>query len=178
MLNIVLYSFAANSTPPWWDYPGLEVWKFVNLGIFILGLLYFVKRPLSEAFRSRREAIRRELAEAKSERDQALAKLAVVEERLRGLDSEVAALQEQSKIQAQTERERIARETEKEMTTLREQAQREIENAGKVARQELRRFAARQSVRHAEEIVRHEMRADDDARLIQANVAQLGGTQN
>jgi len=178
MLNILLYSFVENPAPPWWDYPGLEVWKFVNLGLFILGLLYFIKRPVSEAFRLRRETIRRELAEAQRERDQALAKLAVVEERLRGLDSEVAALQEQSRVQAQAEHERIARETEAEMTNLREQAQREIESAGKVARQELRRFAARQSVSYAEAIVKRELRADDDARLIQQNVEQLGGTRN
>jgi len=173
-----LFAFTGVPTSPWWDYPGLEVWKFVNLGIFALLVMYFIKRPLSEAFRSRQEAIRRELAEAKQERDEALSKLAAVEERLRSLDSEVAMLQEQSRIQAQAERERIARETEKEMAMLREQAQREIERAGKVARHELLRFAAQQSVRHAEEIVRREMRPDDDARLIQMSVEQLGGKQN
>ena len=172
------FAFFDNSPSPWWDYPGLELWKFVNLGIFILGLLYFVKRPLSDAFRMRRETIRRELVEAKQERDEALSKLAAMGERLSGLDSEVEALQKQSRLQAQAERERIARETEKEMAMLREQAQREIESAGKVARQELRRFAAQQSVRHAEEIVRREMRADDDARLIQLSVEQLGGSRN
>jgi F-type H+-transporting ATPase subunit b len=172
------FAFFENSNPPWWDYPGLELWKFVNLGLFILGLLYFIKRPLSDAFRTRGETIRRELAEARAERDAALSKLAAVEERLKGLDAEVEVLQEQSRLQAQAERERIARETEKEMAMLRVQAQREIESAGKVARQELRRFAAQQSVRHAEEIVRREMRADDDARLIKSSVEQLGGSRN
>lgn len=173
-----LFAFFESPAPPWWDYPGLEVWKFFNLGLFILGLLYFIKRPLGDAFRARQETIRRELAEAQQERDDALAKLAAVEERLRRLDSEVATLQEQSRIQAQAERERIARETEKEMAVLREQAQREIESAGKVARQELRRFAAHEIVTHAEEIIRREMRADDDARLIKVNVEQLGGNKN
>jgi len=173
-----LLALFENSTSPWWDYPGLELWKFVNLGIFVLGLLYFLKQPLSDAFRLRRETIRRELAEAKRERDEALSKLAAVEERLRGLDAEVEALQRQAEIQAQAERERIAQETEREMALLREQAQREIVSAGKVARQQLRRFAAQQSVKHAEEIVRREMRADDDARLINLNVEQLGGSRN
>ena len=176
MVNI--FAFFENSSPPWWNYPGLEVWKFVNLGIFVLGLLYFIKRPLGDAFRSRREMIRRELTEAKQERDTALSKLAAVEERLRGLDTEVDALKQRSELQAQSEAERIARETEREMVMLRQQAQREIESAGKAARQELRRFAAQQSVKHAEEIVRQEIRADDDARLIQLSVEQLGGGRN
>src|SRR3984893_10088834 len=98
---------------PWWDYPGLELWKFVNLLIFVLALLYFIKRPLGDAFRGRQETIRRELAEAQKERDEALAKLAAVEERLRGLDSEVVALQERSRIRGQAERERIIRESGK-----------------------------------------------------------------
>jgi len=158
--------------------PGLEVWKFVNLAVFLLGLLYFIKRPVSEAFKSRRESIQKELAEARREKEQALAKLAVVEERLRGLDSEVAGLREQANVQAQAERDRISREAESEMAALREQAKREIDSAGKAARQELRRFAARQSVKHAEEIVKREMRPADDARLIQVSVEQLGGTRN
>lgn len=171
-------AFFDSAAAPWWDYPGLELWKFVNLGIFVLGMLYLIKRPLSEAFRTRRETIRRELAEAREERDQALSKLGAVEERLRGLDAEVQGLAEQSKLQAQAEQERIARETEKEMSMLRQQAQREIESSAKVARQQLRRFAARQSVKHAEELVRRELRPADDARLIQSSVEQLGGSRN
>lgn len=166
------------ASPQWWDYPGLELWKFVNLGIFILGIVYFLKRPLSQAFRARRETIRHELAAAKSERDQALSKLATIEDRLKMLDSEVRALDEQARLQAQAEQERIAQDTEKEITLLRQQAQREVESAGKVARQELRRFAAQQSVRYAEEIVRRELRTEDDARLIQSGVEQLRGSQN
>jgi F0F1-type ATP synthase membrane subunit b/b' len=166
------------TAPPWWDYPGLELWKFLNLAIFVGALLYFVKGSVSKAFRERGETIRRELIEARQERDEALEKLAAVEARLKTLDGEVAALQRQSELQAEAERERIANETERELAGLREQAQREIESAGKTARQRLRRFAARQSVLYAEELLRRDLRADDDARLIKANVEQLGGPRN
>src|SRR5215212_9305886 len=75
----------------WWlYYPGLEVWKFVNLLIFILALLFFLKKMgLSEAFRARREGIRRDLMRAQEERNAALAKLEEVETRLSRLDAEV-----------------------------------------------------------------------------------------
>src|SRR5882724_3434176 len=96
-------AFLQTAASPWWDYPGLELWKFVNLGIFVLGLMYLIKRPLSDAFRARREAIRRELAAARNERDQALMRLTAVEDRLKGLDAEVHALEEQSKLQAKAE---------------------------------------------------------------------------
>jgi len=163
--------------PRWWDYPGVELWKFVNLAIFVGGLVYLLTRKmkLGEAFKTRRETIKQELAKAQQERDAAVAKLKEVEERLARLDSEVSAIQEQSKREAAQERERIAKSTEGEIEKLGESAKREIENAGKAAKHELRNYAAATSVRLAEEIIRREMRPEDDARLLQRNVQELGG---
>ena len=115
------------------------------------------------------------MARAQQERDAALAKLKEVEERLGLLDTEVAKIKEQSVHEAAEERERIARATEAEIVKLSEQAAREIESAGKAARKELRRYTAEQSVRLAEEIVRREMKPEDDARLIASNIEELGG---
>ncbi len=162
---------------PYLDYPGFEAWKFINLAVFV-GVMIFIltrKVKLGEAFRARRESIKSELARAQQERDAAVAKLKEVEERLARLDAEVAEIQERSKREAAEERERIARSTETETTKLSEQAQREIESAGKVARHELRRYTAEQSVRLAEEIIRREMKPEDDARLIDSNIRELGG---
>jgi F-type H+-transporting ATPase subunit b len=175
-MTFLLFVFAeeANHVSPWWNYPGLELWKFVNLFIFAAGLIYFVKRPLSEGFKSRGEAIRRELSKAREERDQALAKLAEVQARLERLDSEVALIKDHSMAEAESERERITNETELEIQKLREQAQREIIGAGKVAMHDLKRFAAQQSVRLAEQIIRRDLKPEDDERLINLNVEQLG----
>jgi F-type H+-transporting ATPase subunit b len=161
-------------TRPWWDYPGLEAWKFLNLLLFVATMVYLLKRPLTNAFKSRREEIRRDLLKAQEERDQALAKLAEVQSRLDSLDSEVASIQELARSEAEAERDRIARETELEMLKLREQAQREIVSAGKVVRHDLRLFAAQQSVKLAEEVLRREIRPEDDRKLIDMNVEQLG----
>ena len=149
----------------WWDYPGFELWKFINLGIFLAVMILILRRRMSEAFRTRREGIRNELARAQQERDAAVAKLKEVEERLARLDSEVSVIKEQSKREASEENQRIARDTETEISKLSEQAQREIERAGKTARHELRRYTAEQSVRMAEEMIRREIRPEDDARL-------------
>lgn len=161
----------------WWNYPGLELWKFLNLFVFVGFLVYLLRRRVRDGFGARREGIRRELLRAQEERDQALGKLAEVETRLGRLDGEVARIREQAKAEALAERERISRSTEAEMFKLREQTQREIENAGKAARHELQRFAAQQSVRLAEEMIRRDIREEDDARLIGLNVEELGRGQ-
>ena len=176
-LLVAVIALTENGTPTWWDYPGLEAWKFFNLFLFAGAAVYLLKRPMTDAFRARREAIRRELLRAREERDESLARLAEVELRLGRLDSEVASIREQSKSEARAESDRIARDTESEMLKIRGQAQREIVAAGKVARHDLRRFAARQSVTLAEEIIRREIRSGDDAQLIDMNIEQLGRTQ-
>src|SRR5438132_1382061 len=163
----------------WWDYPGFELWKFINLAVFVIALVYILTRKanLGEAFRTRRDNIRRDLSRAQQERDAAVAKLKEVEERLAKLDSEVAAIQEQSKHETAEERERIARSTETEMTKLSEQGQREIESAGKIARQQLRNYAAETAVGLAEEMIRRDMKPEDDARLVARNIEELGGAR-
>jgi F0F1-type ATP synthase membrane subunit b/b' len=166
-----------DSLDPWLNYPGLELWKFVNLLVFVVCALYLHRRfgrPVREALRSRGERIKHELARAQEERDQAVAKLAEVETRFADLDAEITAIKERAKLEGDAERERIKLATEEEISRIREQAKREIESAGKAARHELRRFAATESVRLAEEMLKIEIGPDDDARLTSKSVRELG----
>jgi F-type H+-transporting ATPase subunit b len=177
IISELLLAFAGAEETHWWDYPGFELWKFVNLAIFVIALIFAMRRffGVPEMFRDRKETIKRELAKAQEERDAALQKLKEVEERLAQLDKEVTVIKEQSAREAVEERERIARSTETEVTKLSAQALREIESAGKAARKDLRRYTAEQSVRLAEKIVRREMKPEDEARLIRNNIEELGG---
>ncbi len=173
-----MYSSLIIYLPTWLNYPGLEVWKFFNLFVFLGLMIYILRRPLSDAFKGRRERIRQELRKAQEERDRALAELKAIEARLAGLDKEVASIRHRAEAEAAAERERLKNETALELAKLREAAQREIETAGKAAKQELREFAAQQSLRLAEEAIRKEIRPEDDARLIHTGVEQLGGSRN
>jgi len=164
---------------PYLDYPGFEVWKFVNLALFawFMVWLLFRKANLSLAFRTRRESIKTELAKAQKERDEALAKLKEVEERIAGLDDQIASIKEGSRREAAAERQRIAQATEEEIAKLSEQAQREIAHAARTAKQDLRQFTAEQSVRLAEEMLKRELRPEDDARLIDRNIKEMGAAR-
>jgi F0F1-type ATP synthase membrane subunit b/b' len=172
-----MFAPAEGESAPWWNIPSFEVWRWLNLLIFVGVFIYILRRPVSEAMRARREGIRRDLMKAQEERNAALAKLTEVEARLAKLDAEVASVREQSEREAAEERERIRRATEEETQKLRVQAQREIESAGKAARQELREFAAEQSVRLAEEMIRRDIKPEDDARLVSLRVEELGGVR-
>jgi F0F1-type ATP synthase membrane subunit b/b' len=152
--------------------------KALSLVVFLIVLIYVLRRPISQAFRDRRESIRRELMRAQEERNAALAKLEEVEGRLARLDSEVEAIRAQAQKDAAEERARIERQTEEEIRKISQQSQREIESAAKTARAGLRAFAAEQSVRLAEEMIRRDIRPEDDARLLSEYVEELGGMRN
>lgn len=177
---ISFFGISTDGQYSWWNYPGLELWKFVNLFVFIAVALYLHRRfgrPVREALRARSEGIKRELAKAREERDQALAKLAEVEARFERLDAEVSMVREKANAEAEAEKARIRSLTDLEVSRMQEQAKREIESAGKAARLELRRFAAQESVRLAEEILEREIRPEDDVRLTSRSVDELGRTQ-
>lgn len=158
----------------WQEYLAL-IARIFNLLLFVGLLIYFVRRPTLEAFRSRREGIRSELLRAQEERNAALAKLTEVEERLARLNGEVEQIRSQAQKEAAEESARVERSTEEEVRKLREQARREIESAAKAARAGLREYAAEQSIRLAEEMIRRDMRPEDDERLVKGYVEELGG---
>ena len=160
----------------WFNYPGLELWKFLNLAIFMLGAIYVLRKPISQALSSRRAAIQQELITAQEERDLAHARVAEADRLLGRLDDDVRTVEQQARDEAKSERQRIATSTEREIEKLKQQAQREIETAGKLARKELRQFLAQKSVQMARESIRTQMRPEDDAALIRQSIGELRRT--
>lgn len=167
---------ASDGLMEWLNYPGLEVWKFVNLAIFTIAAIFFLRRKINKSLLARRESIRQELLAAQIEREQALAKVAEAESLLSRLDEDVRVVQEQARQEAQAERERLAAAAVREMEKLKQQAQREMETADKLARKHLRQFLATRSVEIARESIRNQMRPEDDTHLIKENIGELRRT--
>ena len=160
----------------WYNYPGLELWKFLNLAIFLAAGIYVLRKPINRALLARRDAIQQELVTAQQERDQALARVAEADSLLGRLDEDVRAVQKQANEEAALEKQRIAASTEREIEKLKQQAQRETETADKLARKELRQFLAEKSVQMARESIRTQMRPEDDTALIRENIGELRRT--
>lgn len=160
----------------WFNYPGLEAWKFLNLAIFTAAGIYVLRKPISQALWARREAIQQELVTAQQKHEQALARVAEVDTLLSRVNDDVHKIQEQAREEAKSERERIAGATAQEMEKLKHQAQREIETADKLARKQLRQFLATKSVEMARESIRTQLRPEDDTALIQESIGELRRT--
>lgn len=155
--------------------PGFEAWKFVNLAIFVAVLVYLVRKPMSEAFTAKREAIRAELIKAEEERQAALAQLTSAEAKLASLPVEKAAVLERAKEEAKAEKANITEQTESDIEKMRQQAESEINRLSQQVRAELRRYSAEESVRLAEEKLRRQINAENDAKLVKASLQEIGG---
>lgn len=160
---------------PYLNFPGFEAWRFINLTIFLIILISLLRKPLSTAFKAKREQIRAELIRAEQERKAAEARLIETEAKLARLGAEKQSVITRAQAEAEAEKRRIAEQTEFEITKLREQTENEIARTAKQARAELRRLSAEETIRLAEEIIKGKINPQTDARLVKSNIQSIGG---
>ncbi len=156
--------------------------RWVNFAILVplLGyVLYetlprlFVGMTLPEVFRARDEEIRRGITEAQALKRDAEQRAAAVDARLRTLGSEIEKSRAESKVEMQQEGERIRQETARQIARMEAQAQQEIESAGKVARRDLKVYAAKLALDLAEQRVRARLDANSENALVNAFLQDL-----
>jgi F-type H+-transporting ATPase subunit b len=168
-----MYILASLELPAWANYPGLEAWKFFNLFFFIAVMIFILRRKISDALATRRDAIKQELVDAQQRRERALAQVAEADTLLSRLDADVQSVRQHAQEEAKSERERLAASTLRELEKLEQQARREMETADKVARKQLRQFFAKRSIEIARETVSTQMKPDDDVALIRESIGEL-----
>ena len=142
----------------------------------VVGVLVWVARkPLSNFFANRSQAIKDELAEAQKGRMEAEAKLAEIESKMSRLDDELKEIARTSEKEGQEEYQRLLATAEQDAQKIVERSRQEIEGMTRAAQLELRQHAAELSVHLAEEKIRSEITPADRERLFSRFVTKLGG---
>ena len=155
--------------------PGFEAWKFLNLAIFVAVLVSLLRKPLSDAFKAKRDAIRSELIKAEEEKQAALKRLGEVEARLASLEGDVQAILKRANDEAAEDKDRLGEQTEFEIKRLRDQVNAEILRITVQSKVELRKYSAEESIRRAEERLRAQIDLAKDSILVKANINAIGG---
>jgi F-type H+-transporting ATPase subunit b len=152
------------------------LWRVINLLIFVLILVYIFRNKIriGQVFDNRAATIVKELEQARREKQDAEQKLAEVEARLGHLDEEIARIRAEADAEREREAARLSQSAAADAEKIRQMAQREIEGAMKAARTELRAFVAEQSVEMAETIIRREIRPEDNTRMLNQYIDELG----
>lgn len=147
--------------------------KAVNLALFVTLLWLAVRKPAREFFSTRFAMVRETLQRAAKEKEAAAAKMAELDLRLSRLDTEIAGIREQAGKEADAERERLQNEARRDVEKIGVMAKRDIEAAKQIAMADLRDFAAAKAVDLAEQMIRREMKPEDDMKLLQRMTEQM-----
>ena len=152
---------------------GLKMWEWVNFGLLALGLGYLLGKTLPPFFKSRTSEIQKDIVDAQQTRKQAEERAAAIEKRVSALGAEVESFRAQAKTEMEQEGARIREETQRMIAKVQQQAEAEIETAGKIARRELQSYASKLALELAEQRIRSRMNAETEGGLVSDFVRDL-----
>ena len=149
------------------------VWTLVIFLTVVLVLGKFAWGPILKGLQARESYILESLEKAKREREQADARLKEYEDKLAQARTEVTALVEEGRRDAEVVKTKILEEARREAEQERERTKREIHLATDTATKELYSLAARLATDMAGRIIRKELNAQDHERLIAESIQEL-----
>lgn len=130
-----------------------RIFEILNSGILVAVILWFLIRFVPKAFRKRNEALQKQLMDARLAAAEANERLAVVEERLSKLGTEIESIREQTERDSADDEKRIHESLEAERQRIVASAEQEIDAAGATAQRELKKFAAEMAVDRARQAI-------------------------
>jgi F-type H+-transporting ATPase subunit b len=150
------------------------LYRCFNFALMVGVLVYFVNKPIRKGLKERSAGIEKTLAEAEAAKQAAEAKHREYTEKLAKATEEIAGITASIRHEGELERDKIIAAA-KEMAT---KIEREAENkaAGVVAkaRTELREEASRLAVELAEDMLKKQVSADDQKRLVDEYMQKVG----
>jgi F-type H+-transporting ATPase subunit b len=153
----------------WWDF----FLRLMNFAIMLGLLIYLAKKPLANFFVSRREGIQNTLTELDQKKQEADTKCAEYQAKLATLDKEVAQIVAEYVQEGEAEKSKIIEAAHKQADYLKQQAQMTIQQEIKKARESLQEEIADLTVAAAEDILRKNIKAKDQDRLVQEFIAKV-----
>ena len=148
-------------------------WKIINFVILAVGVYLVWTKSISGLLSRRGSEIKNAIEEARKAKDAADRNAAEYREKLAILDSRVAEIHNELKLEGEAEKARIIAESARSAESLKAQAKIAAEQEIKKARIEIREEAARLAVQLAEEILKKELSPADQERLVKGYLNNL-----
>lgn len=148
-------------------------WKIINFVILAVGVYLVWTKAISGLLSRRGSEIKNAIEEARKAKDAADRNAAEYREKLAILDSRVAEIHNELKLEGEAEKARIIAESARSAESLKAQAKIAAEQEIKKARIEIREEAARLAVQLAEEILKKELSPADQERLVKGYLNNL-----
>ncbi|HEY3204035.1 MAG TPA: ATP synthase F0 subunit B [Thermoanaerobaculia bacterium] len=151
----------------------LWIWQLLNLALFLGVLLYFVARPMAQAFRKRQLEVGERRKEAEQQRAEVQRLASEIRARTARLELEIAEVRRQGELEGESARAALAVRAHEEAERVRTEALDEIERRLAAAIAELRKTAADLTAAAAVEIVSREVTDEDRRRILTESVSRM-----
>ena len=160
-------------------YFGIPAWilKIANMILFIGALVWFAKGPVRNAFAERSAAIRLAADEARERRVKADQMASDIQARLSAIEAEVRAIHERAAVEGERQKRELIAAAEAESQKILNTARTEVDNRLKHARTELTEYAGQLAAERAEQILREQINEQDQKKLFQESLQQVGEVQ-
>lgn len=150
------------------------LWRFLNFGIVVAVLVYFLRKPIKKALAGRREDIEKKLAEAKRIEEEAEAKFAEYDRKLAQATDEIAEIGDAIRREGELEKQKIIENAKAMALQIEQDAEKAADLEVAKARTELQREAVLLAVGIAEDLLKKNFTKEDDTRLIDEYMQKVG----
>ncbi len=144
----------------------------LNFAVIAGAIVLVMRAKMPGAFAARTASIQKQMAEARQASEEAGRRLGEIEGRLARLDSEIAGLRSQAEAEGKAEEERLRAAAEEERQKIVHGAEQEIAAAARLARTDLKSYAAELAVALAEKRIKVDPASDRE--LVRSFVDKLG----
>jgi len=149
------------------------IFRWLNFLVLFGGLGYLLRKPASEFFEARRQAIQDGLGRAQKAQEESGQKLADIESRLAQLSVEIAKLQEDAKAVAEAEHERIMADGSLEVDRAMQQSTVEIERLARGFELEIRSHVADLVIKGATERLQGQISEKAQRHIVHRVVSEI-----
>ena len=150
------------------------IYRCFNFALMVGLLAYFVTKPIRKGLKGRTEEIENKLAEAEAAKEAAEAKHREYSEKLAKATEEIASIAASIRREGEMERDKIIAAATEMAAKIEQEAENKAAGVVAKARTELREEAASLAVELAEDLLKKQVSADDQKRLVEEYMQKMG----
>jgi len=153
----------------WWDL----AWRIMNFVVLAVVVVAVARKPLKSALKNRIEGIKEELEILEKKREEAKREFALMEQRVKDAAGERDTILAEFRAQGEREKQKIIETAQKLAERIKSQAQFTIEQETSQAKAQLKREIAELSASLAEDLLKQNINAEDQSRLVEEYLAKV-----
>ena len=157
----------------WWDL----LYRVLNFALLVFGLAYFLRKPIANGLKNRRQGIIEKFEDLESQKAEAERVYKEYEAKLSRIDAEVKSIIDSALAQGETEKEKIIEDAKRAAGDIKRQAEMAIQHELAEAKFRLRSEIAEEAVAMAENIIKKNLQGTDQNKMVEQYLEQAGAIQ-